>query len=144
MFDSLSKYSPRALAVLRIVAAGLFAEAGIQLLFHFPAPAMPSPPEMATLLTVAGSLELVGGLLLAVGLLTRPVAFILSGEMAVGYWLVHAPISPFPTNNMGAAAILFCFLFLYLFVAGPGAWGLDAYLKGKPGWANELRPLRHA
>jgi putative oxidoreductase len=126
MSDRLSAYAPQALAVLRIVTALLFIEAGSLLLFNFP-PSVhpPPPPEMATILLIAGILELVGGLLILVGFLTRPVAFILSGMMAVAYWMVHAPMNPFPANNMGVAAILFCFVFLYLVFAGPGAWSVD-------------------
>ena len=75
---------------------------------------------------VAGMLELVGGLFVLIGLFTRPVAFLLSGEMAIGYWLAHAPQSMYPSINMGDAAILFCFIFLYLAAAGPGPWAVDA------------------
>ena len=80
---------------------------------------------------IAGILELVGGALLVLGLFTRPVAFVLSGEMAVAYWLAHAPQSFFPVNNGGDAAILYCFVFLYLFAAGGGPWSLDNWLRGK-------------
>ena len=126
MLDRLSTYEPQALAVLRIISALLFLHGGIQLLFGFPASTYPAPPpEMNTLLLVAGVLELVGGLLLLVGWLTRPTAFILSGMMAVAYWGFHFPMNPWPNNNMGAAAIVFCFVFLYLFFAGPGAWAVD-------------------
>ncbi len=121
----LDVHAPQALAVLRIVTAVLFVQAGVQILFNFPTQTMPIPPELQTLVTIAGVLELVGGAFLFVGLLTRPIAFVLSGQMAVGYWVVHAPMSPFPTQNMGAAAILFCFIYLYLMFAGPGAWSLD-------------------
>lgn len=96
------------------------------LLFNIPPTVHPAPPpEMETLLVIAGILELVGGLLILVGFLTRPVAFILSGMMAVAYWGFLAPMNPFPTNNLGAAAILFCFVFLYLVFAGSGAWSVD-------------------
>jgi putative oxidoreductase len=126
MFDRLSAYAPHALALLRIVSALLFIHGGVQLLFGWPGSTYPAPPpEMNTLLTVAGTLELVGGLLLLVGFLTRPVAFILSGMMAVAYWGFHFPMNPWPNNNMGAASILFCFIYLYLFCAGPGAWAVD-------------------
>ena len=126
MIDRLSAYAPQALAVLRIVAALLFIEAGSVLLFNIPPSVYPPPPpEMKTLMLIAGILEFAGGFLILIGFLTRPVAFILSGMMAVGYWMVHAPMSLFPTQNMGAAAILFCFVFLYLVFAGPGAWSVD-------------------
>jgi putative oxidoreductase len=110
--------------VLRIVSALLFIAHGTQKLFNVP----PSPFEVSlySLMGVAGILETFGGLMLLFGLFTRPVAFVLSGMMAVAYWMAHAPQSFFPTLNMGDAAILFCFVFLYLFVAGPGAWSLDA------------------
>jgi putative oxidoreductase len=80
---------------------------------------------------LAGILETVGGALLLVGLFTRPVAFILSGMMAVAYWMAHAPQSAYPVNNGGDAAILYCFVFLYLFAVGGGPWSLDNWLRGK-------------
>jgi putative oxidoreductase len=126
MFDRLSAYQPQALALLRIVSGLLFAHTGIHILFGFPAATYPAPPAgMETISMVAGVLELVGGALLMVGLLTRPTAFLLSGMMAVAYWGFHFPMNPWPVNNFGAAAILFCFIYLYLFVAGPGAWAVD-------------------
>ena len=128
MSERLSAYRPQALAVLRIVAALLFVEAGSVHLFNFPQSPYEMPAEMATLLTVAGLLEFVGGLLLLVGLLTRPVAFVLCGMMAVAYWGFHFPTAFFPSQNMGAPAILYCFVFLYLVFAGPGAWSLDGRL----------------
>ncbi len=126
MFPDLNRHSPKFLAALRIVTGILFIEAGSYHLFDFPPPIHPPPPpEMETLLFTAGVLELVGGILILVGFLTRPVAFILAGMMAVAYWGFHYPMNPFPSNNMGVAAILYCFIFLYLFAAGPGAWALD-------------------
>jgi len=122
LFDRLSAYAPQALAVLRIVTALLFIEHGTQKLFGFPVPAM-GPTE--GLMLLAGILETVGGLLILVGFLTRPVAFILCGMMAVAYWMGHAPMSFWPVANMGDAAILFCFVFGYLVFAGPGAWSID-------------------
>lgn len=125
--STLSQYAPKALAVLRIVVALLFIEHGSQKLFGFP----PSPMDMPIqgLMLVAGILEVFGGLFILVGLFTRPVAFILSGFMAVAYWMAHAPMGFFPVNNMGEAAILFCFVFLYLVFAGPGAWSIDGMRK---------------
>ena len=118
-------WAPRALSVLRIVAALLFMEHGTGKLFGFPAwPAHGGPPMFA-LLWFAGVIESLGGLLLALGLFTRPVAFIMSGEMAIGYWTSHAPRSFFPLLSGGDAAALYCFVFLYLFVAGGGSWSLD-------------------
>ena len=123
-------WAPRLLGVLRIVAAILFIEHGTQKLFGFPPSERPMP-EMFTLLWAAGVLETFGGLLLLIGLFTRPVAFILSGQMAVAYWMAHAPGSIYPAANGGDAAILFCFLFLYIAAAGPGAFSLDAARDGK-------------
>ncbi len=124
--ERLTDHAPKALAALRIVAALIYLQAGIQIIFDFPAFTMPpATPLMATLGVIAGWMELIGAPLLLVGLFTRPVAFILSGQMAVGYWLVHAPVSVFPGLNMGGEAILFCFIYLYLVFAGPGAWALD-------------------
>ncbi len=132
MFDRLSAYSPQALAVLRIVTALLFFQSGLFHVFNFPATNFPPPPpEMSTLMYIAGVLELVGGLLLIVGFLTRPTAFALSGMMAVAYWGFHAPMSISPVANMGAGAILYCFVFLYLVFAGPGAWALDNVRRGR-------------
>ena len=121
-------WSPRVLSVLRIVAALLFMEHGAMKLLGFPAP-FPAPPGgLPPLLIVAGYLELLGGALLAAGFLTRPVAFLLSGEMAVAYFMVHAPHGFYPALNMGEPAVLYCFIFFYLIFAGGGAWGVDALL----------------
>jgi putative oxidoreductase len=117
-------WAPRVLSILRIVAALIFMEHGTQKLLGFP-PSEDPGPAVLTLSGIAGLLELVGGPLLALGLFTRPVAFVLSGEMAFAYWMAHAPRSFFPVVNDGDAAILYCFVFLYLAVAGGGAWSLD-------------------
>jgi putative oxidoreductase len=117
-------WAPRVLSILRIVAALIFMEHGTQKLFGFPPLDRPAP-ELLSLSGVAGVLELVGGALLVLGLFTRPVAFILSGEMAFAYWIAHAPQSFFPVLNGGDAAILYCFVFLYMAFAGGGAWSLD-------------------
>jgi len=117
-------WAPRALGILRIVAALIFMAHGTQKLLGFPASPNPGP-AMMSLSWIAGVLELVGGALLALGLFTRPVAFLLSGQMAVAYWMAHAPRSFFPVLNGGDAAILYCFVFLYIFAAGSGAWSLD-------------------
>lgn len=123
MFDRFSSYAPQALAVLRIMTALLFIAHGTQKLFGFP------PSDMGGgaggLMLVAGILEVFGGLLVLIGLFTRPVAFILAGMMAVAYFMAHAPQGFYPVNNGGDAAILFCFVFLYLVFAGPGAWSVD-------------------
>lgn len=122
--DTLEAWAPRVLSILRIVAALLFFEHGTTKLLGFP----PSDhsPEVLSLSWIAGALELVGGALLIVGLFTRPVAFILSGEMAFAYWMAHAPRSAFPLVNDGDSAVLYCFVFLYLAFAGGGPWSLDA------------------
>jgi len=122
----LAASSAQLLAVLRIVAALLFLEAGIFHLFNWPALPMPAPPpQMAPWLFAAGLLEFVGSLLLILGLFTRPTAFLLSGLMAVAYWGFHVPTGFWPVANMGTAAILYCFIFLYIASAGPGAWAVD-------------------
>lgn len=130
-------WAPRILSIVRIAAALIFLLHGTQKLFGFPAPPANGLPAAFTLLWFGAILELVGGLLLLVGLFTRPVAFVLAGEMAVAYWMFHAPRNLYPTLNGGDAAILYCFLFLYLAFASGGPWSLDAILKrdGKlPAW----------
>lgn len=119
-------WTPRVLSVLRIIAALLFIEHGTQKLFSFPSPPPFPNPAAFTLLWFAAVLEVVGGGLVALGLFTRPVAFLLSGEMAIGYFMSHAPRGFFPALNGGEGAILYCFVFLYLAFAGGGAWALDA------------------
>jgi len=125
VFDRLSAYSPFALAALRIVTALLFIAHGTQKLFGFPAAADGGGGSLPPLMLVAGILEVFGGLLILVGFLTRPVAFVLSGFAAAAYFMAHAPQSFFPVLNGGDAAILYCFVFLYFVFAGPGAWSLD-------------------
>jgi putative oxidoreductase len=123
-FSLLSRWQPQLLAILRIVAGLLFLEHGLSKFFAFPVPfpVHPLPP----LLMAAGVIELVGGFLITIGLLTRLAAFIASGEMAIGYWMQHVPSGGFwPLANKGEGAILFCFIFLYLAAAGAGAWGID-------------------
>ena len=126
--QKLNEWSPRVLSVLRLMAALMFIEHGAMKLLHFPQ-AMPGPSGgLPPLMLIAGLLELVGGGLLAIGLLTRPVAFILSGEMAVAYFMVHAQQSFYPALNMGEPAVLYCFVFFYLVFAGPGPWSVDTML----------------
>jgi len=120
----IASWSPRMLSVLRIMTGLLFLEHGTQKLLHFPLPADPGRP-LTTLSLVQGIIESVGGVLIAIGFLTRPVAFILAGDMAVAYFMAHAPQSFFPVVNRGDSAILYCFVFLYLFVAGVGVWSVD-------------------
>jgi putative oxidoreductase len=120
----MSSWSPRMLSVLRIITGLLFLEHGTQKLFNFPP--RPNPgPALISLLGIQGLLELVGGVLIVIGLLTRPVAFILAADMAVAYFMAHARRSFFPLVNGGQLAILFCFVFLYLSTAGGGVWSLD-------------------
>ena len=132
--DLQTVWAPRVLSILRIVAALIFMEHGTQKLLGFPPSDSPAP-ALFSLGGLAGVLELVGGVLLLLGLFTRPVAFILSGEMAFAYWIAHAPQSFFPVLNGGDAAILYCFVFLYLAAAGGGPWSLDAALWGKDRYA---------
>lgn len=120
--------APRMRAILRIVAALIFLLHGTQKLFGFPAPPAAGLPPLLSLYGIGAILELGGGLLLMAGLFTRPVAFVLAGEMAVAYWAFHAPRSFFPVLNGGDAAILYCFVFLYFVAAGPGAWAVDIRL----------------
>lgn len=119
---NLAVWAPRVLSLLRIIAALLFMEHGLMKLFHFPAPQPGAPDPLPTILLVAASLEVVGGGLIALGLFTRIAAFICSGQMAVAYFMAHGSQGFWPALNGGEAAILFCFIFLYLAVAGPGVW----------------------
>lgn len=130
MFDRLASFAPYSLALLRIMSALLFLAHGTQKLLGFPAAEGAAGGPLPPLMMVGGVLELFGGLLLLMGLLTRPVAFVLSGMMAVAYFMFHAPQSFFPILNGGDAAILYSFVFLHLFAAGPGAWSLDGMRAG--------------
>jgi putative oxidoreductase len=120
-------WTPRVLSVLRIVAALIYLEHGT--LKHLGFPVSNAVPATFSLGGIAGFFELIGGALLVLGLFTRPVAFVLSGVMASGYFIVHAPKSFFPVLNGGDAAILYCFIFLYFVFAGGGPWSLDALLR---------------
>ena len=124
----LTDYAPYVLSLLRIIAGFLFLQHGTQKLFGYPMPPPGGKPPIASLYGVGGLLEFIGGILILVGLLTRPVAFLLSGEMAVAYFMAHAPQGFWPTRNQGEAAVFYCFLFLFLTFAGPGPWSLDALL----------------
>jgi putative oxidoreductase len=122
-----SPYSSRMLSVLRIVAGLVFVSFGTMKVFGYPPSPTPMPAfDPTSQMGIAGLLEVIGGGLLILGLLTRPVAFLLAGEMAVAYFQVHFPQSPFPTGNNGVPAVLYCFLFLYFSFAGGGAWSMDA------------------
>lgn len=124
-----SGLAPYLLSALRIITALLFVEHGTAKLFHWPHLAMFDQVALDSLPGIAGYMEIVGGAFLALGLFTRPVAFILSGEMAFAYFLAHAPQSFFPLLNGGEGAILFCFIFLYLAAAEPGPLSVDSMLK---------------
>jgi putative oxidoreductase len=115
------------------MAAALFLQHATAKLFGFPHVAMFDGLQLMSLVGVAGLIELVGGILLALGLFTRPVAFLLSGEMAVAYFLMHAPKGLFPILNGGELAAMYCFVFLYLAAAGPGAWAVDEALSRRSG-----------
>lgn len=136
--EALGKYQPQALAVLRIVAALCFMAHGTQKLFGFPASEMGSP-ELFSLMGLAGILEVFGGLAILVGFFTRPVAFVLAGQMAYAFWFMHVPVmgqgAVIPVSNGGDAAVLFCFVFLYLVFAGPGAWSVDGMRRARGGAA---------
>jgi putative oxidoreductase len=123
-------WAPRMLSVLRIVTALLFMQHGTAKLFGVPHQANFDNLQLMSLMGLQGVLEAFGGLLLAIGLLSRPVAFLLSGNMAVAYFMAHAPKGPWPILNGGDLAILFCFVFLYLWAAGPGPWSEDAAMRG--------------
>ena len=125
--DRVSKYAPEVLSIARIVIGLLFLEHGTSKLLDFPHG--PVQPAMGSLLWVQGIIELVGGALFAVGFLTRPVAFILAGDMAVAYFMQHAPRNFYPMLNGGDAAILYCFVFLIYFVVGGGRWAADGASK---------------
>jgi putative oxidoreductase len=119
-------WEPRMLSILRIMAGLPFFQTGTSKLLNFPSPVTPRAYDLFTLNPgLQGPLELIGGLLVVLGLFTRPVAFILAGDMAVAYFMSHAPRNFFPAINGGTAAILYCFIFLYLFAAGGGVWSLD-------------------
>jgi putative oxidoreductase len=117
--------------LLRVMAGLLFCQAGSVILFGWfgGMPGQPSPPPLLSQIGIGGILEFFGGLAIALGLWTRPVAFVLSGEMAVAYWQFHAPQGMWPIQNQGMPAVLFCFIFLYMAARGGGAWSLDARLR---------------
>ena len=124
-FNWLQRWQPQLLAILRIVTGLLFLEHGTSKFFAFPVP-FPMPGDLPPMLLAAGVIEIVAGILITLGLFTRLAAFIASGEMAVAYFIGHFPKGFWPLENMGDAAILYCFVFLYIAAAGPGAWSVDA------------------
>ena len=124
-FTWLARWQPQLLAILRIFAGLLFLEHGTSKFFAFPVP-FPLPGPLPPMLMAAGVIEIVAGVLITVGLFTRPAAFIASGQMAAAYFIGHFPKGFWPLENMGETAILYCFIFLYIAAAGPGAWSIDA------------------
>jgi putative oxidoreductase len=125
-FTWLSRWQPQLLALLRIVTGLLFLEHALIKLAGFPPGGQPGLQQVGSFLWIAAIIELVTSVLVILGLFTRVAAFVAAGEMAVAYWMVHAKMGIYPAVNMGDGAILFCFVFLYLAAAGPGAWSVDA------------------
>jgi putative oxidoreductase len=138
-FDALNKYQPYALTALRVITALAFMAHGTQKMFGFPASQMGGGGgfELFSMMGAAAVLEVFGGLAILVGLFTRPVAFILAGQMAYAFWFVHVPMmgqgNIIPVANGGDGAVLFCFVFLYLIFAGPGAFSVDETMKSRSG-----------
>ena len=131
---SRSPWTGRMLSILRIVAALVFITFGTMKVFNYPPLPQGMPPiPLMSQAGFAGILEIVGGTLLVLGLFTRPVSFILSGEMAVAYFQGHYPMSFWPSINQGTPAILYCFIFLYFVFAGAGPWSLDAMIARSKG-----------
>lgn len=126
-----SRAVPVTYFLLRVIAGLMFCQAGSLILFGWfgGMPGQPDGPPFLSQIWIGGVLEFFGGLAVALGLLTRPVAFLLSGEMAVAYWQFHAPNGAWPIQNQGVPAVLFCFIFLYLAAQGGGEWSLDALLR---------------
>jgi putative oxidoreductase len=146
VFDSASLgWNRRMLGLLRIVAGLLFVMHGTQKWFGYPpSPIMHFPAPLASLAGVAGVIETVGGTAIILGLLTRVVAFVLCGEMAVAYFTQHFPRGPIPLTNGGELAVLYCFLYLYLVFAGAGAWSIDALIAhSTPGAPPAPAPEQH-
>ena len=146
VFESASwRWNRRMLGVLRIVTGLLFVMHGTQKWFGYPpSPMMKSPVALTSLLGVAAVIETVGGTAIVLGLFTRVIAFVLSGEMAVAYFIQHFPKSPIPLVNQGELAVLYCFIYLYFVFAGAGAWSIDALMAhSTPGSPPAPAPERH-
>lgn len=131
LIPTLNAWAPRVLSILRIVAALVLLQHGLVKLFSFPV-AFPAPVTAFSLLWFAGLIEIVAGLLVLVGFFTRWAAFILAGEMAFAYFIGHAGRGFYPIQNGGNLAIMYCFVFLYIFFAGPGPWSIDAQRSANP------------
>jgi putative oxidoreductase len=129
MEEKVAVWKPQALSILRIIVGLLFIEHGMAKFFGFPAVPALANVQPLSMPGIGGMIELIGGALLILGLFTQPVAFILSGEMAVAYFMVHAPRNFYPLINGGSLAIAYCFTFLYLAAAGGGPWSVDAAMK---------------
>ncbi|MEJ2469708.1 MAG: DoxX family protein [Desulfuromonadales bacterium] len=123
------RWSSSLLSLMRVVLGFLYLQHGSQKLFDIPIAKSGPPPDFFSLIGLAGFLEFVGGLLILLGLFTRPVAFLLSGQMAVAYFMAHAPKGLWPLGNGGELAVLYCFAFFYLSAAGAGPWSLDALIR---------------
>jgi putative oxidoreductase len=123
---TLAPWQPQLLSVLRFMAGLEILQHGTAKILHFPAVAQMANVQIGSLAGVGGLIELIGGTLMVIGLFTRPTAFILCGFTAVAYFMVHASQSFFPLVNKGELAVLYCFVFLYIFAAGPGPWSIDA------------------
>jgi putative oxidoreductase len=129
MMNELARYEPKMRAVFRMAMGALFLLHGTMKVFGWPESANPMPPfDPTTQMGIAGIIEVAGGMAIIMGLFTRPIALILAGEMAVAYLMVHAPQSQFPMFNGGEPAVLFGFAWLYLFIAGAGAWSMDSVI----------------
>ena len=129
MNEILAAWTPRALSVLRIIMGLMIIQHGMSKIIGFPAVAATANVQVLSLIGAAGLIELIGGALLILGLLTRPAAFIISGEMAFAYFMAHEPKSFYPLLNGGTLAIMYCFTCLYLSTAGAGPWSVDAAMK---------------
>ena len=140
-----SPWTSRMLSIFRIVAGVIFFSSGTMKIFGIPENPMPNMPpiELWSQMGIGGLLEIIGGALIILGLLTRPAAFIMAGMMAVAYFQFHQPQAFWPTNNGGVAAVMYCFFFLYLVFAGAGAWSLDAMIaRARGSRAYEQDPAR--
>jgi putative oxidoreductase len=131
MYTVIGRFAPQAFALMRIVIGVLFALHGVQILFGFPPMKGMGGGPMPPIVLAAGIIELIGGLLVAIGLITGIAAFICSGTMAVAYWTAHAPHGWHPIANQGELAAVYCFIFLYIAAHGGGVWSVDAAIRGR-------------